>query len=709
MRSRWFHAPSLHVHGQGVEKRATWLELFYDLIFVAAFIQLGNGLSTHADAPGMLLFAGVFVPMWVSWTGFTFFENRFTVDDFLHRMLVFGQMGCVGAMALSGAGVLDGRLAPFALATGVSLLLVALMYARTIGQIEEARDYNALWGGVFAVGGVIWIAAAFVPTAIGMALGALATVVVLTAPVTKRSRELNEKYPIDFEHLGERYALLTIIVLGEAFVKLVGGLAAEGSGSTAYLQAGAVLLITCGVWWVYFDDVAGARLRKGRFHWLIWFYAHLPLQMAIVALGVSVKKALAFSWDVSAPDGYRWLLAGTLGMVFASVAAIDSVTERKIAELSDRARVNARILSTVLLVVLAAAGRAMSGGLFLSLVIGLTLAQVVFDMMMAPLEEDAAGAASMVSLHDIAKERQDGTQRTVKRRNLSEAIRKGAPSSLRRDLFFYVIEGSWTRVFALFAVAFVIVNLFFAGLYALEPGSIGGTHQDGFAAAFFFSVQTMSTIGFGGMTPATPYADALVAVEAATSMIGVAIVTGFMVAKATRPTNSALFSEVMVVTTLHGQPTLQFRVGNARGNEVVDARVTVSAVLDELSPEGHHFRRIHDLDLHRTRTPVFMLSWTVSHTLDEKSPLHGLKFGGEDGALMAIIVTLTGHDGTYGQTVYARHTYEPTDVRVGERFVDVLHQLDDGRLMIDYSKFHDTCAEELASEGAGLQPPPPSE
>ncbi len=257
-----------------------------------------------------------------------------------------------------------------------------------------------------------------------------------------------------------------------------------------------------------------------------------------------------------------------------------------------------------------------------------------------------------------------------------------------------MIEGSWTRVFALFAVAFVIVNVFFAGLYVLEPGGIEGAHEDGFTAAFFFSVQTMSTIGFGGMTPATPYADAIVSVEAALSMIGVAIVTGFMVAKATRPTNSALFSESMVLTTMHGEPTLQLRVGNARGNEVVDARVTVSAILDELTPEGHHFRRVHDLKLHRTRTPVFMLSWTISHTLDEESPLHGLELGTDEGALMAIIVTLTGHDGTYGQTVYARHTYEPTDVQVGARFVDVLHQLEDGRLMIDYSKFHHTCAED---------------
>ena len=101
MRSRWFHKPLLHSPSLGLEKKVTWLELFYDLIFVAAFIQLGNGLSKNISLSGAGIFVGMFVVLWVAWTGFTFFENRFSVDDFLHRGMVLVQMGAIGGMAIS--------------------------------------------------------------------------------------------------------------------------------------------------------------------------------------------------------------------------------------------------------------------------------------------------------------------------------------------------------------------------------------------------------------------------------------------------------------------------------------------------------------------------------------------------------------------------------------------------------------------------------
>ena len=445
------------------------------------------------------------------------------------------------------------------------------------------------------------------------------------------------------------------------------------------------------MWWVYFDDVAGAKIRKGRGKWVIWLYAHIPLQMGITVVGVAVKKAVHFDWDAPAPEKYRWLIVGTLALTYLSVAAIDSVAERKQAELSDRTRVNVRILSAIVLLVLAPAGDGMSGGLFLALVTTITALQVIIDMVMAPFEEAIHDELGSVSTAQLAREKlRTGKTVEAPRRDISEAVRKGTPTELRRDLYFYFMEGSWTRVFAGFALVFLVANLIFAGLYMLEPGSIGGANPHSFGDAFFFSVQTMSTIGYGAMSPTTEYGDVIVTVEAALGMIGIAIITGLVFAKASRPKASVLFSEPLVVTTMDGKPTISFRVGNARGNEVVDASMTVAVIKDEITAEGHHFRRLYDVELTRSRQPMFVLSWAAFHEVDENSPFADVDWDNPEAKIMAIAVTLTGHDGTYGQMIYARHIYYCESFRVGHRFVDVLSQLEDGRLMIDYSLFHET-------------------
>ncbi|MCB9577060.1 MAG: low temperature requirement protein A [Polyangiaceae bacterium] len=709
MRSRWFHRPFLHSPALGLEKKATWIELFYDLIFVAAFIQLGNGLSSHTSVKGFLGFAGVFVPLWVAWTGFTFFENRYTLDDFSHRLLVFLQMFAVGAMAISAPGVLDGHVFAFSLSAGIAQLVVAGMYLRAYLQVSEAVDYSRFWGLVFAFGGALWVVAAFMPPLVAYGMWGVGTVGVLGSPLSRQSRELSERFPLDFEHLGERYGLLTLIVLGESFVKVLSALAGEGVNLSVYGEASLVLLVTCSLWWVYFDDIAGSRIRSGGGQWVVWLYFHIPLQIGFTAVGVAVKKAVHFGWDQPAPEAYRYLLAGSLAVAYFSVAAIDSVTERRQAELSDRARINARWGSALLLLLLAPAGGAMSGGAFLSLVLLVTVAQVAFDMMMAPFEEAAHTELGAKTTAEITRERHAQGNAAPAQKNrpvVTDAVRKGTPSELRRDLYFYFIEGSWTRVFVAFAFLFVITNVFFAALYTLDPQSISGGHSRTFTDAFFFSVQTLATIGYGALSPGNVFGDVIVTVEAAVGLIGVALTTGLVFAKASRARASVLFSKYLVVTRMEGKRVLMLRAGNARGNEVVDATMTLHALVDELTPEGHHFRRVRDLRLTRDRSPMFVLSWAVMHEIDEQSPLGSVDWDKPlGGDLISIVVTLMGHDGTYGQTIYARHIYYPDDIRVNQRFEDVISQLPDGRLMIDYGKFHDTLPDAAAMETLGLSDP----
>jgi inward rectifier potassium channel len=146
----------------------------------------------------------------------------------------------------------------------------------------------------------------------------------------------------------------------------------------------------------------------------------------------------------------------------------------------------------------------------------------------------------------------------------------------------------------------------------------------------------------------------------------------------------------MVINRVNGKRMLMFRVGNARGNDVVDASVSLAVLLEEVTPEGHHLRRVTDLALVRRRQPMFVLSWTVMHDLDDSSPLGKVDWSQPAGPIIGFIATLRGHDETYGQTTYARHTYTANAVRSGHRFVDILHELEDGRLMVDYTDFHAT-------------------
>lgn len=302
---------------------------------------------------------------------------------------------------------------------------------------------------------------------------------------------------------------------------------------------------------------------------------------------------------------------------------------------------------------------------------------------------EARARASAVPTAELARRRLAGEATPGPRIAAQGALRLGTPVEHRSDLYALLMGGSWARLSGAIALAYLVLNAVFAGLYLLEDGAIQNAAPGSFADAFFFSVQTFATIGYGGMTPRTPYANALVTVEAAVGLLTTALATGLMVAKAARPRSAALFSDCMVVTPRNGVPTLMFRVGNARGNDIVDASITVVALLEELTAEGEHMRRLVDVPLARSRTPIFGLTWTVVHPLDDSSPLRDADFTGA-GHLVTFIVTLTGHDGTYGQTTYARRFYAPADVRVGHRFVDVMSQLPDGRMVIDYARFHDT-------------------
>jgi hypothetical protein len=213
------------------------------------------------------------------------------------------------------------------------------------------------------------------------------------------------------EHLSEPYGLLTILVLGESFVKVLTYLTGLEHGvEPRYMLKGFfTLMLTCCIRWIYFDDVAGAEFMKGRGSWVVWFLAHLPVTMAITAVGVGVKKAVAFEFGVAAPESYRWLLAGSQAMTFLSVALIDSVTERRNQELSDKNRVMSRLFAAFLLLLLGEVGGSMNREVSLGLIAVLCQANLIFGRMMVPLEaSQETHKATLIS--DTAKARREAGQ-----------------------------------------------------------------------------------------------------------------------------------------------------------------------------------------------------------------------------------------------------------------------------------------------------------
>jgi inward rectifier potassium channel len=229
----------------------------------------------------------------------------------------------------------------------------------------------------------------------------------------------------------------------------------------------------------------------------------------------------------------------------------------------------------------------------------------------------------------------------------------------------------------------------FALAYILGGDGIENARPGNFFDAFFFSVQTMASIGYGAMYPKTLYANVLVTIEALLGLIGLAMATGLMFARFSLPKARVMFSSVAVMTPYNGMPTLMFRVANERQNWILEAQIRVSLVRSEITKEGDVMRRFYDMSLVRSHSPLFALTWTVMHPIDESSPLYGVTPEEMVEDDMEVVVTLTGLDETVTQTIHTRHSYVAEEIFWNMRFVDILSKTRDGRRSIDYTRFHD--------------------
>jgi inward rectifier potassium channel len=262
----------------------------------------------------------------------------------------------------------------------------------------------------------------------------------------------------------------------------------------------------------------------------------------------------------------------------------------------------------------------------------------------------------------------------------------GASSHPLRDAYQLVLRMSWGSTLGLIGVVFLAANALFGFGYCLT-GGVAGANPGSFRDAFFFSVQTMGTVGYGAMYPASTAANMLVVAESVFGVILTALATGIVFARFSRGTGTLVFTSSVCIAPMDGIPTIMVRVGNDAASTIFEATIRIVMTRTEKTDEGVVFYRLYDLTPTRDRSPAIARSWTALHPITERSPFHGLTpqrcFDDE----VEILASVTGTDDTSLQPVHSRKRYEAKDFRWGARPADILSERPDGVLQLDVRKF----------------------
>jgi inward rectifier potassium channel len=275
--------------------------------------------------------------------------------------------------------------------------------------------------------------------------------------------------------------------------------------------------------------------------------------------------------------------------------------------------------------------------------------------------------------------------------NLEEYRASLSRSELARpenNFYHWLLGTSWTSFLLLVVLVYLGTNLLFAfGYLACGEGAITSAEPGSLLDAFFFSVQTMATIGYGRMTPVGSWPNAIVTFEAFFGIVYSALTTGLAFARFTRPTAGVRFSKVAVVGSHDGVKTFKFRVANDRSSHIVEAQLRLWLIAESMTSEGERYRRSVELQLHRSESPVFSLTWTAMHSVDENSALKEYLGIPDIEQQWHLLITFTGYHESLANQVYARHVYLPRNVQENATFVDIVSVLPDGGRVIDLTNF----------------------
>ena len=317
--------PQLRTKESEGHRTATWLELFYDLVFVVAVAIVAARLLHDVSGLGIASYFGYFALLWWLWASHTYYADRYDTDDLAYRLLAAGQMLAVVVIASALSPDEANSTRAFAFGYAACRILLLVMYWRAYRHVEETRALVKGYLIGFGLAALVWTASALVPDESRVVLWSVALTIDLATPWVMRQEQA--KVPLDVSHLPERFGLFTILVLGESIAAVVMGLGHSEWGLLPTLTAGIGVGLATALWWLYFDNARGSVVRRDasvRRTWrpTVWIYTHLPLAAALAASGVAMEIAVAEAGHGAFLTEYRWLLVGSVAFVFACLATI---------------------------------------------------------------------------------------------------------------------------------------------------------------------------------------------------------------------------------------------------------------------------------------------------------------------------------------------------------------------------------------------------
>jgi low temperature requirement protein LtrA len=349
-RGRWLQPPRLRTLADEGERHASWLELFFDLVFVVAVTELSHYLVVDHSAGGFLRFAGLFIPVFVAWQGYMAYATRFDTDDLAFRLAYFGAMLAVATMAVLIGDVAHGEhTAAFALAYVILRSIMLALYVRAWRAVPQARPLIRFYGVGYGVGVALWLGSLAFDTPWRYVVWAVAQVLELSLPPL--STRLHRRIPTDPRHLPERWALFTLIVLGESVVAVA--IATAGTSWHVSSVAAAVLgfAAVAAVWWLYFDHQANVVLRGSTMSVVVYSYAHIPLLIGLAAMSAGVRLLIERAGEDRLGVGASVALLGGVVLYLVSLIGTRIVTVRG----AHRLGVTLKLVASALLLGLLAA------------------------------------------------------------------------------------------------------------------------------------------------------------------------------------------------------------------------------------------------------------------------------------------------------------------------------------------------------------------
>ncbi len=360
------------------EHRVTWLELFYDLVFVVAVAQLGHRLLIDHSWQGALGYVGLFIPLWYAWAQFTFYADRYDTNDLGQRLLAIAQMIAIALMAASISGDEADSMTAFAVAYVLARAVLIIMYVRAYRHVMPTRKLVGGYLKGFSIGGLIWLASIWVPSPVRFIVWGVGMLVDFATPWVNRREQA--KVPLDVAHLPERFGLFTILVLGEPIAAVVAGLSHFEWETAPTVAAVIAVASASAMWWLYFENAHGTVVRRRAEQakaWrpTVWIFSHLPLAIAITAMGIGFEELVLQHTG----DG-RWIVFGGLAAALVALAANLIATDRGDDE-RDRKQAIVRVCSAGVVLLLGLVSAGWEANVILTSAAAILGAQIVIDLL----------------------------------------------------------------------------------------------------------------------------------------------------------------------------------------------------------------------------------------------------------------------------------------------------------------------------------------